>query len=156
MIINPCSIYFLKQCVRMILSFSNNELITSYESERVASNFIQLHTTKIVWYDTRHDFPYNLSHSTVFNQLAIVGSCVTAFNLYLTRYLCLRYVSERALKGSLTVYVESMFFRLFERNYHWVDTWSANGDVSPSQIAEQKCDFWNTSIFINSRAISWK
>ena len=24
---------------------------------------------------------------------------------------------------------------------HWVDTWWANGDVSPSQMAEQKCDF---------------
>ena len=23
----------------------------------------------------------------------------------------------------------------------WVDTWWANGDVSPSQMAEQKCDF---------------
>ena len=26
-------------------------------------------------------------------------------------------------------------------NAHWVDTWWANGDVSPSQMAEQKCDF---------------
>ena len=34
---------FLKECARMILSFSTNELITSYESERVPSNFIQLH-----------------------------------------------------------------------------------------------------------------
>ena len=26
-------------------------------------------------------------------------------------------------------------------HYHWVDTWWANDDVSPSQMAEQKCDF---------------
>ena len=45
----------------MIASLFNNELITSYESERVPSNSIKLHTTKIVWYDTRHDFPSNLS-----------------------------------------------------------------------------------------------
>ena len=25
-------------------------------------------------------------------------------------------------------------------NIHWVDTWWANGHVSPSQMAEQKCD----------------
>ena len=35
----------------------------------------QLHTTKIGWYDTRHDFPNNLSHPTVF--IKLVASCVT-------------------------------------------------------------------------------
>ena len=42
----------------MILSFSNNELITSYESERVPSNSIQLHTTsydknRLIWHTIR-------------------------------------------------------------------------------------------------------
>ena len=55
---------FLKQCARVILSFSNNELITSYGSVCDPSNSIRLHTTKIGWYDTRYDFPSNLSHST--------------------------------------------------------------------------------------------
>ena len=32
---------FLKQCARLILSFANNELITSYWSERVPSTFIR-------------------------------------------------------------------------------------------------------------------
>ena len=67
-------LFFLKQCARMILSFSNNELITSNEAERVPFNSTD-YTTKIVWYDTLNDFPTNLSHMTVFIQL--VGLCVT-------------------------------------------------------------------------------
>ena len=63
----PMLFLFVKQCAWMILSFSNNELITS--SERVPSNSIRLHTTKIVWYDTRYDFPSNLSHSTLLSDL---------------------------------------------------------------------------------------
>ena len=58
------ALLFYKQYARMILSFSNNELIMSYESESFPSNSIQLHITKIVLHDTRHDFPTNLSHPT--------------------------------------------------------------------------------------------
>ena len=62
----PILFLFLKQYTQMILYFSNNELITLYESECVPSNSIWLDMTQIVWYDTRYDFPSHLSHSTFY------------------------------------------------------------------------------------------
>ena len=48
---------FLKQCARLILSFSNNELITSYWSERV-----QLHPS-----DFLRQKSYSMTHGTIFH-----------------------------------------------------------------------------------------
>ena len=44
--------------------FFNNELITSYKSERIPFNSIQLDMTKILWYDRQDDFPSSLLHSS--------------------------------------------------------------------------------------------
>ena len=78
----------------MILSFSNNELITSYESECILSNAIQLHTTKILCYDTGHDFQTNLSHQMFSSNLSdrvsqALETLTTDLHVWLVGWLCL-------------------------------------------------------------------
>ena len=63
---------FLKQCAQMILSFPNKELITSYESERVPSDFIRQKS-------------YGMTHGTLFHPTChfhhFVGSCVMGIRM---------------------------------------------------------------------------
>ena len=81
---HPCIYIFKTMCTNDIVFISQYteyvmtlNMMKSLSLEQIPSNSIQLHITKIVWYDTRHDFLTNLSHPTFF--ILLVGSCVTGF-----------------------------------------------------------------------------